>query len=274
MPTVAEYPEAVARIARSDVPDDATTRSDVLAALADSGPQVTRDVATDLADAVVTVDDVREAIESTGELPSAGEIDALASLADEHDLDGRADAVADAVRDTVVTVGDVDRAVDDRAASKTEQEPLYREEIEAAVNDLAASRDVVGESRDDVVDRVARDRGAPTEEAYKQARARVVTTADTVDPRDVVDDPTDLFGVQEARASAPVPVVRDTDGEAVAVVGTGSSELDDALSGEIGVPSLSPSEVSDGITVDQDRGGTTLRLRGREVGEVEVDDGR
>lgn len=267
MPTVAEYPEAVRRIAESDVPDDAVTERDVLSALADSGPQVTADVSRDIADSLVTLDDVRDAVEQSGELPSLGELDAIASLADDHDLHDRAAAVADAAGDRLLTVDDVDREVDERASQGG---PLFREEIEAGVDEASAGKEIVGSSRDEIVEREAQARGAPSEQSYKQARSRIVTTADTVDPRDVIDDPTDLYNVQEARASTPVPVVRDSEGEPVAMIGTGSSELNAALSDEIGVPSLSPSEINDEIDLDQDRGRATLRLRGREVDEVEL----
>jgi hypothetical protein len=275
MPTIADYEDAVRRIARANVPDDATTVEEVERALSGANaPQVTRDVAQGVADALVTEERVIDAIEASGELPSEGELSAITDVADDYDLDGRVEAVEDAVRDRVATVEDVETAVrerQDQAASSGR--PTFREDVEGAVDSVAERKELVGESADSVTAEKAREVGAPSKQAYEQARTQVITTADQVTPAEVLgeEEATAIDNIGESRANTPAQVIRDDEGEAVGLTGVATDEAGERMAAELGTEYVSLGEVKDSITLDQRAGEATLTLRGRRVGEVEVE---
>jgi hypothetical protein len=264
MPTMADYPDAVKRIAEADVPDDATTQAEVRQALGgDVGPQVTREVADGVADAIVTEERVREAIAESGELPSEGEIDAIVSVSDDYDLEGRVDAVADEVRQDVATVEDVERAVRDRQdQAAAEGRPTFRGDVEGAVDEVAQGKEFVGESPDEVTAEQAREVGAPSETEFRGAAARTIASADSVNPSEVLEG---------TRSETPVQVIRDTDGGVVAATGAQREELGEQVAEQYGVEYMSAQEVEDSLGTRGTGDRVSLTLGGRKVGEVDVE---
>ena len=235
--TVADYPDAVKRIVGAEVPDDATTEAEVRAALAGAeGSQVTRDVADNVTDNVLTEERVRDAIENSGELPSENEISAIADASDDYDMGDRVAEVSDAVSDNVATV----------------------EDVEGAVDSVAETQEFVGADADDVVEQQAREVGAPTERDYRQAAVNAVSQ-DTVTP---AEDPS-----IDSDNSTPIPVVTDQRGEVVGVQTAGSTAAAEAVAESRGA------EVVGGVDefdLNQGSGRATLTLGGREVGEVDL----
>lgn len=262
MATVADYEDAVRRIVRADVPADATDAQAVFDALGGSdSPQVTPEIAAEIADSIVTTDRVRDAIESTGELPSEGEIDAIAAVSDDYGLGDRADRVADDVRDQVVTAERVDAAVSDRVDQASDR-PTFREDVAGAVDAAGQDREFVGQSASEVTDQQARDLGAPARSNYERAAAQTVAQADSVTPSDVVDG---------TEAKTPAQVIRSESGEAVAVTGGPGGEVSRQVAEQMGAEYMSASEVTGEMRTAGSGGSTVdLTLRGRKVGEVDL----
>lgn len=260
MPTVAEYPDAVRRIAKADVPDDATTQQEVERALrAAEAPQLTREVAQNVADSIVTEEKVIESIEASGELPSEDELDAIVSVADDYDLDDRVEEVQSEISQRVATVEEVEAAIDER---RRPDRPTFREEVQTAVNEVASRQEFVGETPDQVTSEQAREIGAPRETAFRREATQTIAQAEQVTPADVVEG---------TSAQTPVQIIEDASGNAVAATGGPSDEIGSEVAEEYGVDYLSTEDVVDQIDVEG-RGSTVdLTLRGRRVGEVEVE---
>jgi len=258
--TVADYEDAVRRITRSDVPDDATTEAEVRAALAASeSPQVTREIAGEIADSIVTEERVIEAIESTGELPSESEIGSIADVSDDYDLGGRVEQVSQEVGDRIATVEEVDRAVSERRESSSG--PTFREEVETAVSEVGSNQEFVGQSEGEVAERKAREVGAPAETNFRREAAQTVTQSEQVTPSEVVDG---------TGAKTPVQVIRDESGEAVAATGGPGGDVSQQVAQEIGAEYMSTEEVVDEMSTAGTGGRVDLTLRGRKIGEVDV----
>ena len=262
MADVSDYDDAVRRIVAADAPDDATDAQALFDALGGSdSPQVTPEIAAEIADSVVTTDRVRDAIESTGELPTEDEIDSISQVADNYDLDDRADRVADDVREQVATVEQVNDAVQERQEQAGDR-PMFREDVEGAIDSVDSDREFVGQSADDVADERARDLGAPARTDYERSAAQTVAQADSVTPSEVVDG---------TEAQTPAQVIRGESGEAVAVTGGPGGEVSEQVAEEMGAEYLSASEVTDEIRTAGSGGDQVdLTLRGRKVGEVDL----
>ncbi|GGJ17594.1 hypothetical protein GCM10008995_29230 [Halobellus salinus] len=263
--TIADYEDAVRRIAAKHVPADATTEDEVRRALSGSevGPQVTRDVLDGIAENLLTEDRVLEAIEDSGELPSEGEIDAIVSVADDYDMDDRVETVEDAVRSSVATVEDVQGAVRDRQdQAAASGRPTFREDVEGAVDEVAETKQFVGESPDEVTAEQAREIGAPSETAFRGAAARTIANGDQVNPSEVLED---------TRSETPVSVIRDTDGGVVAATGAQREELGEQVAEQYGVEYMSAQEVEDSLGTRGTGDRVSLTLGGRKVGEVDVE---
>lgn len=266
--TVADYPEAVDRITEAHVRPEHTTRADVIAALRrDSGPQITPEVAADLADNILTEERVIEAIDSSGEVPTESEIRAFVDVSDDYDMDDRQGSVEEAIRERVATAEDIDRAVESRRPT---DRPMFREDVESGVSEVASSKEIRGADPDDVVSEEAVERGAPRETDFRGAAARTAGS-----PDDVVS-PADLgIGSQ----TTGVSVIRDTSGNPVVAFG-GAGQIDGRPAGEAVAEELgaeyagSGTEAIESISNDFRTSGTgesvNLTFRGRAVGEVDV----
>jgi hypothetical protein len=264
MPTVADYEDAVRRIAEADVPDDATTQAEVRQALSGSNaPQVTREVADGVADSLVTEERVLDAIEASGELPSEAELGAITDVADDYDLDDRVEAVEDAVRERVATREDVESAVRERQEqAATSGRPTFREDVEGAVDSVGERKEIVGESPDEIVSEQSREIGAPRRSAFERAKAQAVATGDQVTPSEVVDGTT---------AKTPVSVIRNEAGEAVAATGGPSDETGRRVAEAIGAEYMSTEEVTADMRTEGRGDRVSLTLRGQRIGEVDVE---
>lgn len=275
MPTVADYEDAVRRIAEADVPDDATTQAEVRQALSGANaPQVTREVADGVADSLVTEERVIEAIEASGELPSEAELGAITDVSDDYDLDGRVEAVEDAVRERIATREDVETAVRERQEqARSSGRPTFREDVEGAVDSVAERKELVGESADEVATEQAREVGAPSRSAYEKARTRLATGDDSVSAADVLgeEEATSLKGVGEKTARTPASVIHGESGDPVALTGAPTQEAGERMAAELGTEYVSINEVNDSIGLEQSGGRATLTFRGEPVGEVEVE---
>jgi hypothetical protein len=265
--TVADYEEAVSRIVRANVPDDATTEADVRAALAANGSvQVSaedsngRTVADNIADKIVTVERVREAIDATGEIPTAGEIDAIADVADDYDLDDRVAEVADQVSREVATIEDVEQAVRERQDQKGTR-PTFREDVEGAVDEVAQDKDFLGESPGEVADRQAYDIGAPREDNFRREAATTIASSEQVTPSEVVEG---------TGAQTSVQVIEDASGEVVAATGGPSDDIGQQVADEVGAEYLSTEQVVDEMSTAGTGDRVDLTLRGQKIGEVDV----
>lgn len=265
MATIADYPDAVDRIA-GDLDPGATTEAEIEAILRGDSPQLTDDVVSNLADAIVTEDDVVEAIDASGQIPEDDEIEAIAELSDQYEQGDRVESVSEAVRDRVATVEDIDQSVE---AERPSDGPMFKEDVEDGVRSVASEKEIRGASPEDVVETEAQERGAPSETSFRSASASATQPDDAVSPKDL--------GIGEQ--STPVNVIRDSSGEAVVAFG-GSGEIDGQPAGEAVAESIGAEYAGTGtdalesIEQDFDVSGTgesvNLTFRGRSVGEVDV----
>ena len=262
MADVSDYPDAVRRIAESDVPDDVTSEAEVRAALRDSdSAQVTLDVAQNLAESVLTEERVLDAIQSTGELPSEGELGAFTEVADDYDMGDRQREVRDRVRDRVATVEDVDEAVDGVADAR--EGPLFREDVETGVATVESTgKEFIGSSTDDVVSAEARERGAPRESDFRRESAQIIAQSDSVTPSEVVDG---------TEAQTPVNVIRDANGDPIAATGGPGGETSERVAEQIGADYLSAEDVTQNLDVEGRGERADVTLHGTKVGEVDVE---
>lgn len=271
MPTVADYEDAVRRIADAEVSPDSTTAAEVRSDLHGSrAPQLTPEVAEGVADAIVTEERVIDAIEATGELPTEAEIPAITSVADDYDLDDRVAEVAESVERRVATVEEVEAAVRERQEQTTG--PTFRQHVETAVDEVARSgQQFVGATEGEVTSEQAREIGAPSETAFRRQATQTVAKAEQVAPADVLENPTEAKGIGEKTAQAPVQVIEDTSGEAVAATGGTNEELAREVAEEVGAPYMSREQVVEAMDVEGAGEQVDLTLAGRKVGEVNVE---
>lgn len=261
MADISDYEDAVRRIVNADVDPESVTRASVLADLAAvDDPQVTKDVAQNLADAVVTTEDVVDALASTDEIPTEGEIEAATGVADNYDMGDRVDGVADVMIDETVTVEDVREATEAQvdAVESSGRIPTKDDVRQAATS---VEGEVVAGDPEDMVDEIARDLGTPDADDLNRERAQTIAQADQIEPREVVED---------TNSTTPVQVVRDGNGDPVVATGGASRELGEAVADEVGVEYRDRGEVVDSFDV-RGRGSTVdLTLEGSKVGEVDI----
>lgn len=259
--TVADYEDAVRRIARAEVDPNSTTAAEVRSDLHGANtPQLTPEVAEGVADAIVTEERVLEEIEASGELPTEAEIDVITSVSDDYDLDDRVDAVAEGVSGRVATVEEVEAAVREREAQTFG--PTFREQVETAVDEVASRQEFVGASPGEVSGEQARKIGAPREADFERAAAQTAAKADSVTPSDVVEGTT---------SKTPVQLIRDTSGDVVAATGGPGGEVAREVADQYGAQYLSADEVVKAMDTEGTGERVSLTLRGREVGEVSVE---
>ena len=259
MADISDYPDAVKRVVGEDVPDSASTETDVRRALAGSdSPQVTPDVAANLAEGIVTEDQVIESLERSGGLPTEGEVEAATGAIDEYGLEGRVEAVADNVNSTVATVEDVRVCVEAEREGADGQ--VFREDVERGVDRVARDREFVGADPDSVADDEARRVGAPAETDYRREAAQTVARGETVTRADVVEDST--------ATSSTVSIIRDEGGSPVAAVG--DPETGQVVAEQRGGEHLTQQEAVDSMETSGSGESVDLRLRGRKVGEVDI----
>jgi hypothetical protein len=257
--TIADYPDAVDRIVAANVDPNATTEQQVQQALrAANAPQVTREVADMVADEVLTEERVLAAIEGSGEVPSDGEIEAIAAVSDDYDMTDRQAQVAAAIREQVVTVEDVERATQ-RAVESAEREdrPTFKEDIETALDSETGDKQLLGGEESTVVDEQASQVGAPSETSFRGAVAGAIGGGEQVSGQDA--------GVSD-RSTASV-VVQDEQGNAVAVTG-GREDDGQAIADERGVPYLSQQQFEGELSVSGSGETVDVTLRGRKVAEA------
>jgi hypothetical protein len=251
MADISDYPDAVRRIAEANVDPRSEARDAVLTDLAGSdSPQVTREVAANLADAILTAEDVLEGLDGRGELPPSSDVERVAGALDDYDLSDRVDSVSDAVEGEVVLEEDVDRAVAERERSKRSGEPVFREEVETSVDEAADGREFVGSSSDEVADSKAQDLGAPTESEFRQTASQALQGS--------------RIETEEGSAFA----VESVGGETVGVYG-GTVDAREAAAAETGAENLGNVSLDD-VEARQSTGQTEVLLEGQTVGEVDV----
>ena len=261
--TVADYDDAVRRIAEADVPDDATTEEEVRRALRDAdAPQVTGEVADGIADSILTEDRVIEAIEASGELPGEDEIDAIVNVSDDYGMDDRVESVEAGVRDRVATREDVTRSINERREQKGSR-PTFREDVEAAVDSVAERKQIVGEGPAEITQERSRELGAPSEQEFDRARTRTIAQGEQVSPSEI--------GVSDRKT--PVSVVTNDSGEAVGVVGGSNAEDRRGVAEHVGANRVfdSINDLENSFGLDQSPGRATLTIDGEAVGEVDVE---
>jgi hypothetical protein len=270
MPTVADYEDAVRRIAGAEVEPSSTTAAQVRSDLhGSSAPQLTPEVAEGVADAIVTEERVIDAIEATGELPTEAEIPAITSVADDYELDDRVSEVAESVSKRVATVEEVQAAVRER--QEQADGPTFRQHVETAVNEVERSgQQFVGASPGEVASQQAREIGAPSETNFNRAATQATMPDDAVSPADLG------VGSQDTA----VNVIEDESGQPLVAFG-GAGEIDGRPAGEVVAEEIGAEYAGTGTdALDDVRGqfdvegaGETVALtfRGRKVGEVDVE---
>ena len=303
--TVADYEDAVRRIVRADVSPESTSQREILEDLRDAeAPQITEEIARDIAEATVSEERVIEAIEASGEIPSAPELAALTKVADDYDLTDRQDAVLDAVRDRVATTGDLERAIE-------RDRPLTEREAAAAVDGIG--KEIRGADRQEVVDSIVTvedvtDRVDPASSSEPVFREDVETVADDMaldsrvgDSEERLDAVTDAASreigapsrsafersraqavaqadqvnpsevLDDTSAQTPLFVIRDQSGDAVAATGGPGGETSERVAQEIGVEYQTQEEVVDSIGLEQGDGEAHMTIKGRRFSEVDVE---
>ena len=263
--TIADYPDAVDRIMNAHVDDSATTEAEVRAALRGAGgPQVTPQVADGIVGSVLTEDRVIEAIEASGELPSADEIDSITSVVDDYDMGDRVDSVSAGVEERVATREDVESAVQERVQqTRAENRPTFREDVESAVSEVSSEKELRGATASEVAGEQAREVGAPSRQEFDRARTRTIAQGEQVNPSEI--------GVSDR--STPVSVITNDRGDAVGVVGGSRAEDRQGVAEEVGTDRVfdSVTELEESFGLEQSERGATLTIDGESVGEVDIE---
>ena len=305
--TVADYEDAVRRIVRADVSPESTSQREILEDLRDAeAPQITEEIARDIAESTVSEERVIEAIEASGEIPSAPELAALTNVADDYDLTDRQDAVLDAVRDRVATTGDLERAIE-------RDRPLTEREAAAAVDGIG--KEIRGADRQEVVDSIVTvedvtDRVDPSSSSEPVFREDVENVADDMaldsrvgDSEERLDAVTDAasreigapsreefnrartqalggstdyvtpneLGVSDRKSQ--IGVVRDESGDAVGVVGGTNADDRRGVADELGADRVFDdlNELQDSMGLEQRSGEAYVTLDGQRLREVDVE---
>ncbi|WP_336331122.1 hypothetical protein [Haloarcula sp. CGMCC 1.2071] len=264
MADISDYEDAVRRIVEADVPDDAVTKADVERALIEANiPQYTSDVIEGMTDAVVTVDRVVEAIQSTGKVPSSSQVDALTDISDDYDMDDRVAEVSSQVREQVATEEDIESAIRERREQARESNrPTFKQDVEGAVSEVSESKQLVGQSADEVTSEQAREIGAPDETSFRREATQTVAQAEQVNPSEVIDG---------TSAKTPVQVIEDSSGDVIAATGGPSEDIGSQVADELGAEYLSTEQVVEEMSTAGTGETVDVTLRGRTVGEVDVE---
>jgi hypothetical protein len=267
---ITDHPDAVRRIldANADYgagsPAAPTTEREIVDALRErGGPQVTPEVAANLAEGVTTEQDIIDAIDAQGELPREAEIGDIAAVLDDYTVPGMSDDVAAAVSDRVVTQDMVDVAV--MAAETDSDGPLYRDDVERAIDSAADGKQFVGASRGETATRAAREVGAPSREAVQDA------AFEAVQERSESTTPAEMDSV-DSDGTTPITVIRDTSGEPAAVLGGASAEATEQIAAETGAQVYkSPDSFMEDVEPDGTGRRVDLRAGKSKIGEVEIE---
>ena len=193
---ISDYPEALDRILSADVSPDSTSRGEVAKDLSQGGPQVTLEVAANVADSVLTEEQLTNALDNRGEIPEEDLIDAAArGLSDHSDAD-REDRVIDAVREQVATREDLTSAVEQDRSRLPSRDEL-REEIEEQLGE----KRVVGVSQEEAIEETVSDY-ATLDDVGRAIR----------ESRDSLPTESEIEGdVQRATAGKKLPGVSESD---------------------------------------------------------------
>lgn len=141
---ITDHPDAVRRIVDSQVSDDSTTVEEVLNDLRSvSDGRVTREHAQSISNSIVTEERIIQAIEASGELPTAGELNAITSAVDEFGMGDRQSDVLNSVSDRVATTEDFEAAIE-------RDRPLTRADAEAMVSGM--DKEIRGADPQDLAD--------------------------------------------------------------------------------------------------------------------------
>lgn len=305
MPTIADYPPAVRRIMDPDsgesVPEDMTDRNDVFQFLRNrEDSRVDANIAANVADAVVTSEDVTELIDNSGQVPTEDVVDAMANVADNYEMDARAEAVGETVSEDVATVESIEAEIADRGATTNAQVreavesagdvrgpdggtpevvesiptvesvtaeaspddgPVFREDIEAAADSIASESPVETDTAE-VVQEAAVDAGAPTRSQFRQEGVEALT-------QNQVEVTSDSFEDYDG-AGERVSTVESEGGETIGVVGSGKAA--DAVAAETGARTLSGGTTGpNAFDVEQGDGSAELQLDGQTVRSFDVE---
>lgn len=265
---ISDYADAVDRIINKHVDPSDTSQDDIRRALTDSdvGPQVTDRVVNELVGSVLSEERVIGAIESSGELPSEGEIDAITDVSDDYDMKERRQEVADAIRDRVATQEDVRSAIEISSGDG----PTYREDVERGIDSVSENKELVGSNRETEIDRQAEEYGAPREAEVQRARLDSVGLSDGPSPSEVLGDrATEIDGIGDATATQATGAIRDTDGNIQAIVDANRTK-GSAVAEELGVEYQSASDVAESFDLQQSRGKARLTYNGETVREFDT----
>lgn len=310
--TVADYEDAVRRIANADVNPNSTSQEEILDDLRNSNaPQVTEDIARDIADSIVSEERVIEAIESSGELPEDFELDAYTNAVDDYDLDDRRDAVLDVIRDRVATTGDLENAIErDRPLTEREaeaavdgigkeirgadrqevvdsivtvedvsreagrsSEPVFREDVESTASDLSQGSGIRDspDRLEEVAAEASREIGAPSRQTFEREQVQAVGGAEAITPANR-DDLT-------SQSATGISVIRDESGDPVAAFGGAEQggvtpeQTAEELGAEryYGAGTDALQQVQDDLSLEQTRGEAAITLEGRRIRGVDLE---
>lgn len=306
--TVADYEDAVRRITRADVDPSSTTRDAILADLRSSNaPQITEEIAREIAESIVSEETVIEAIEAGGELPTDAELDSITTIADDYDLDERQDAVVDEIRNRVATVEDVNNAI-------ATERPTRRADVERAIEGIgkeirgAETRDVVGEVvtvesvlesgqvdpqrtgrpvfREDVQDATE---NISLETEISEPESQLSAVADEVSQEVGAPSQTEFQGAKAQAVggatqyvtaadlgvsdrTSQIGVIRDDSGNALGVVGGGNADDRRGVADEVGADRVfdDVGDLQDSMGLEQGNGEAHVTLEGRRIREVDL----
>jgi hypothetical protein len=264
MADVSDYPDAVRRILDANVDPGAVTEAEIAAALsASNAPQVTREVAQGVAENALTVDMIREAVETTGEVPTEAELDSMAAVADKYDMQDRVEAVSDASKQRFATVEDIRVSVEaERETAQSQGEPVFREDVNDAIASVEQRKELVGQSRDQVVESESRRVGAPTRQQFERAEVQAVAQGEQVSPKEA--------GVSDR--STPVSVITSQSGETLGVVGGSRAEDRQGVAEQVGTDRVfeTVDELGSAFGLQQSEGRATVTLDGKPVADLDV----
>jgi len=264
MADVSDYPDAVRRILDANVDPGAVTEAEIAAALsASNAPQVTREVAQGVAQNALTVDMIREAVETTGEVPTEAELESMAAVADKYDMQDRVEAVSDASKQRFATFEDIRVSVEaERETAQSQGEPVFREDVDDAIAGVEQRKELVGQSRDQVVDTEATRVGAPTRQQFERAEVQAVAQGEQVSPKEA--------GVSDR--STPVSVITSQSGETLGVVGGSRAEDRQGVAEQVGTDRVfeSVDDLGSAFGLQQSEGRATVTLDGKPVADLDV----
>lgn len=288
MPTIVDSaPDAVRRIAfpddDPDLSDDATTEQEIIDELQDRGEaRLVDDTIANVAEAIVTEEDVKELVSGGDEIPDSDIIKSLTEVADEYGMGDRADAVADAVADEILTTDEFRELIQNQATEQEVQDAIEESDSELvgpdieevveetptvsdvldATDETTPSRDELEDIADDLIednDRagVVVDRAADETVTQEQFNSEVAQTVDQQTPDDI---------------STGVGVLSDSDGNEVAVFGGTSpdrrEQVADNLGGDVQDLGGNVNDALGSIEQVETGGGVEAQIDGRTIAEI------